>query len=276
MLCPGCGQLAGVNDERCFHCGRLRPGLFGFTLVLRRLGFELGFAPLVLWACGAVYISTLVVKPDGIERGGLMSFLSPSPESLFLFGASGAWPVFARGRWWTVLSAGWLHGGVLHIVFNMMWVRDLVPVVSHLYGVARTVILYTLAGAVGFIASSLAGAYLDFLPRALRGAGFTVGASAAIFGLLGALLYYGRRGGSRLISETAKRWALMGLVFGFVMPGIDNWAHLGGLAAGYVAARWLDPLKPERTDHVVVALLCLAASLAAVLWSVAQGLPALR
>ena len=267
VLCPACGQLVGVNDERCFHCGRLRPGLFGFTATLRQWGFEFGFDSLVLFACGALYLATLAADPRGI--GGLFS---PSVPSLFLFGASGAVPVFRAGRWWTVLSAGWLHGSLLHIAFNMMSARDLLPLVAHLYGNARTVILYVVSSAVGFLASSVAGAYLTFLPSVLRGGQFTIGASAAIFGLIGALLHYGRRGGSRLIREHAARWAIGGLLFGFVMVGIDNWAHVGGLAGGYLAARWLDPLKPERTDHVLGAIVCLVGSLAAVAASLVYGL----
>ncbi len=272
VLCPSCSQLVGVNDERCFHCGRARPGLFGFAGLLRQLGNERGVVPLVLGACGLLYISALAIQRGAAGSSDLFSLLSPGVESLFLLGASGAVPVFRFGRWWTLLSAGWLHAGVLHIVFNMMAVRDLVPALAHLYGPARTVILYTLAGVAGFAASSAAGHSLWFLPGFLRGAGFTVGASASIFGLIGALLHYGRRGGSRLVAEHAKRWAVGGLLFGLVMPGIDNWAHLGGMAGGYLASRWLDPLSPERGDHVIGALLCLLASLAAMVYSVADGL----
>src|SRR5213592_2285300 len=83
---------------------------------------------------------------DSIRMDGLLSMLSPSIQSLFLFGASGAVPVFRFGRWWTVLSAAWLHGGVLHIAFNMMWVRDLAPPTARFYGPGRTVIIYTVSG----------------------------------------------------------------------------------------------------------------------------------
>jgi rhomboid protease GluP len=64
-------------------------------------------------------------------------------------------------------------------------------------------------------------------------------------------------------------------LFGFVMPGIDNWAHLGGFAGGYAVARWLDPWKPERVDHVVAAFALLAATVVAIAASVLTGLPAL-
>jgi len=273
VLCPSCGSLVGIKDARCLICGRVRPGLFGLAPLLRLLGQGAGFETIVMWACGALYIATLAVDPRAIEASGLLSFLSPSNKAVFLFGASGALPVFRLGRWWTVLSAGWLHGGILHIAFNMMALRDLGPLTAHLYGTARTVIIYTVASAVGFLASSTVGYYLPYLPILHGGARMTLGASAAIFGLIGALLHYGRRGGSRALSEAATRWALGGLAFGFFVPGIDNWAHLGGLAGGYLAARWLDPLLPERGDHVLMALICLLLSAASIVASVVVGLP---
>jgi rhomboid protease GluP len=277
VLCPSCGSLVGVNDEQCLTCGRRNPGLWGFTAVLRELGDDMGFARLVLWACGALFLASLAVDVAGIGMQGILSFLSPSDRSLFLFGASGAVPVFRYGHWWTVLSAAWLHGGALHILFNMMWARDLLPPTARFYGAGRTVIIYTVAAITGFTASSVAGAFFTFMPSMLRGAGFiTVGASAPIFGLLGALLHYGRRGGSSMVSQQAKSLALTMLFFGFVMPGVDNWAHLGGLGGGWLAAKLLDPLKPERGDHMVGALVCLALSLASILVSVVEGLKILR
>ena len=70
-------------------------------------------------------------------------FSSPNGRVLQMFGASGAFPVFFRGDWWTVLSASWLHGSLLHILFNMMWVRELGPATSDIIGPSRTIIIYT-------------------------------------------------------------------------------------------------------------------------------------
>lgn len=274
VVCSSCGTLVGVRDQECLNCGRRNPGLWGFAPVLRRLGNDLGFVPLVTITCAALYVLSLLVSGPEIGMNGLFNLLSPSGASLFLFGASGAIPVFGVGRWWTVLSAGWLHGSLLHIVFNMMWVRQLAPAAADIYGPGRTVVLYTVAGVTGFAASSVAGAYLAWLPiPMLRGAQFTVGASAAIFGLLGALVYYGRRGGSSAIRTQALGYAIMLGFFGLVMPGIDNYAHAGGFVGGYLAGRWMDPLVPERGDHMVIALACLVASALAVAASVLLGLP---
>jgi rhomboid protease GluP len=273
VLCPSCGQLVGVNDEQCLNCGRRRPGLWGFAPLLQALGREdMGFVPLVLWACGALYIASLAMNPGAIGMRGF-GLLSPGGEEVFLLGASGALPVFGYHRWWTVLSAAWLHGSLIHIVFNMMSARDLLPLVAQLYGAGRTVILYHVAAVTGFLASSVVGLYPQYMPSFLQGAGMTLGASASIFGLIGATLHYGHRGGSSLLREHATRWAVGGLIFGFAMPGIDNWAHLGGFAGGYLAARFLDPLKPERGDHLAWALVCLALSAASIAASVVFGLP---
>jgi rhomboid protease GluP len=273
VVCTSCGSLVGVNDERCYTCRRRNPGLWGFAPALRSLGSDLGFVTFVLGACIVLYVATLVMSGAGIGMNGLISLLAPSTPSLFLFGASGSIPVFLYGRWWTVVSASWLHGSFLHILFNMLWVRQLGPATADVYGAARMVIIYTVSGICGFLLSSVAGYYLIQMPLPfLRGAQFTVGASGSIFGLLAAMVYYGRRGGSSAIRSEAVRYALILFLFGLFMPGIDNYAHAGGFAGGYIAARWLDPLRPERIDHIVVALVCLGLSALAILVSVLDGL----
>ena len=60
------------------------------------------------------------------------------------------------------------------------------------------------------------------------------------------------------------------VLYGFIFPGIDNYAHLGGFGTGYIAARLLDPLKPERVDHIIIALVCLGLSLVSIVVSVVQ------
>ncbi len=269
VVCASCGSLVGVNDDRCYTCGRRNPGLWGFAPLLRRFGNDLGFVTLVVYGCGALYAATLVASVllgEGIGTQSLFSMLGPGPQTLFVFGASGALPVFGFGRWWTLLSAGWLHGGALHILFNMLWVRQLGPATADIYGAGRMIIIYTIAGVAGFFLSSVAGAYMP-IPF-LSGAQFTIGASAPIFGLLGALVYYGRRSGSRMVRSEALGYAVTLFVFGLVMRGVDNYAHAGGFAGGYLAGLWLDPLKPERTDHMVGAMICLGLTVLAIIASI--------
>jgi rhomboid protease GluP len=266
VVCRSCGRLVGVRDARCYECGARNPSLWGWAPAFRRLGEDLGFTWIAVGGCVILYLTALALDPSAIRAGGFLSFLAPSVESEFLLGAAGRAPVLGYGRWWTLLSAGWLHGSLLHIFFNMYWVRLLAPGVARLYGAGRMVIIYVVASAVGFLMSSL-------LPG---GAPLTLGASAALMGLLGALIHYGRRGGSSEVGRFAWGYAVLFLVFGFVVPGIDNWAHVGGLLGGWLTARLLDPLKPERIDHLVAALALLALSALAIVVSVVTGLPIVR
>jgi len=275
-VCRSCGLLVGVNDQECYNCGAKNPALWGYAQLLRRLGDDLGFVNLITIGCVLLYVFSLIADPQGIRGGGFLGFLSPGSRGLFLFGASGAVPFFEFGRWWTVLSAAWLHGGSLHVGFNMLWVRQLAPATAEIYGAGRTIIIYTVSSIVAFFLSSLAGLVLGGIP-VIGGARFTVGASASIFGLLGALVYSGKRGGSSYIGRQARNYAVLLALFGFISSltlgiGIDNWAHGGGFLGGYIVARLLDPMKPERLNHLFVALACLIATFAAIVVSIVTGL----
>jgi rhomboid protease GluP len=274
VVCPSCGSLVGVRDDKCYTCGRANPGLWGFAPILRQFGNDLGFVPLVIGGSTALYLLTLLASGRGLElNGGGLSFLVPSRAALQLFGMSGALPVFVLGAWWTLLSASWLHGNLLHILFNMMWVRQLGPATADIVGPSRTVIIYTVAGVAGFFLSSAAGFLFVGLPiPLLHGAPFTLGASASIFGLLGALVHYGRKSGSSLIRGQAMSYAVTLFVFGLIMPGIDNYAHAGGFLGGYAASAFMNPLTRERGDHLLAAVACLVATLLAIVFSVVRGL----
>jgi rhomboid protease GluP len=267
VLCTSCGVLVGVADATCYNCGRRNPGLWGFAPVLRNFGRDLGFVPFLIGTCVLAYGASLLLSRGEIGMESAFRLFAPNVRALEALGASGAYPVFVRGRWWTVLSASWLHGSAIHILLNLMWVRQLAPATAELYGAGRSVIIYVVAGVAGFALSSLAAVFLPHFAL-LSGSDFSVGASASIFGLLGALVHYGRRTGSSAVHGQAMSWALTMGLFGLVMPGIDNYAHAGGFAVGYLASQVLDPLKPERIDHLAIAVGCLVASLAAIGWSV--------
>lgn len=275
VVCPSCGRLAGVNDARCFSCGRWNPGLWGWAPLLNRFGRDLGFLPLVMGGCGLLYLATLLYDPSQLMGRSLFSFLAPAQGALFLFGGSGAVPVFGYGRWWTIFSAGWLHGGLLHIGLNLYALRQLLPVAAELFGIGRTVMLYVLSSAVGFLVTSVVG--LLPLPTFLHGASFTIGASAALFGLCGALLRYGHRTGHHVLSRQGIQTLIMWVAFGFLLGGVfDNWAHIGGFAGGYLLAIWLDPLREESQGHYLGALVCLVATVLSIAVSIVHALPLVR
>lgn len=264
MVCPSCGSLVGVNDDRCYSCGRANPGMWGFAPILRQLGNDLGFVPFVIGASAVLYVFTLLASGSNLTAyGGGLDILSPGLSALRRFGSSGAVPVFGYGAWWTILSASWLHGSFLHILFNMMWVRDLGPSCAGIIGPARTVIIYVVAGACGFALSSVMGYYALGVPF-LAGSLHTVGASASIFGLLGALVHYGRVSGSSYVHGEAMRYAVILFVFGLVMRGVDNYAHAGGFIGGYAVSMFFNPLTREKGDHMLIAVVCLVASFLAI------------
>jgi rhomboid protease GluP len=85
------------------------------------------------------------------------------------------------------------------------------------------------------------------------------------------MVHYGRRGGSRHIGSQALYYAVIVFVFGVVMPGVDNYAHIGGFLGGYAIAKWLDPLQPERVIHLIAAVVLLLITAASILASLLAG-----
>ena len=248
-MCPQCGKLIGINEAACPYCGAWRPGLYGFTPVLQRLvGNRIDLVALILVACITLYGVALLLQPEAWTSGrGMLSFLSPGHRALYQLGMTGgvAWSL---GWWWTLLTANYLHGGLLHIFFNMMWVRNLAPAATDVYGPARTFVLFNVSGAVGFLISNVMSGYP------------TIGASGGIFGLLAALIVYGRRRGSSMMSAQLWQWALILGFFGFIMPNVNNWAHAGGFAGGWVTGQLmgLSDEHRESTGIIITALLLIA------------------
>src|SRR5919197_1557980 len=114
VVCPSCGSLVGVRDDKCYTCGRSNPGLWGFAPALRHLGADFGFVPLVIGGSTVLYALTLFASGGRIEYAGWgFSFLSPSQKMMMKFGPGGALPVYVLGWWGTVLSGSWLNGRLL-------------------------------------------------------------------------------------------------------------------------------------------------------------------
>ena len=93
-----------------------------------------------------------------------------------------------------------------------------------------------------------------------------------MFGLIGALYHYGRTGSS-VVKQMAVSIMVQAAVFGLLVPGIDNYAHLGGFAGGYLTSAFLNPMTRERGDHMIIALVCLVATALAIIASIVTGLP---
>jgi rhomboid protease GluP len=171
--------------------------------------------------------------------GGLSILWGLSGPTQYRLGASFPFSIFYMNEWWRVVTAMFLHGGLLHIGFNMMALMQLGPAIEELYGSARYLFIYVFTGAFGFLVSAYFG-------------NFSLGASGAILGLVGVMLAVTtKRGGSymhdlrsRLISSV-----VILFVIGFMGMGIDNYAHGAGLLAGFVLGKLFADRQPTSPNE---------------------------
>jgi rhomboid protease GluP len=266
ILCPNCRKLISSSEAKCPYCGIGRPGSWyknnAWTRGFRDAGQFVNY--MIAINVGMYIISILLnLKGTGLSMNPL-TFLSPSNNSLFLLGATGTIPIDRYHRLWTLISASFLHGGILHIFFNMVALRQLAFLVNREFGVYRMFAIYTLSGIIGFWVSDLAGV------------AFTIGASASICGLVGAILFYGKsRGGvyGKNLYRQVAGWVVFIFVFGLLVPGINNWGHGGGILAGVALGYLLgyQEKKKENLFHKILAGACAAATVAVLIWAVSTA-----
>jgi rhomboid protease GluP len=240
QICPACGALVGINATRCHECGTN----LTFSLAAMSKGlseFFGGHAPVttvVLIANVIMYAVSLLRSMKSGGGFGLMGGMSGI--ELYRLGENIplGWQLESGGwQWWRLITGTFLHGGLIHIAFNMMVLIDIAPVVEELYGSGRFLFLYMACG----IGGSALSTYFGKAP--------SVGASGAILGLIGILIAVTtKRSGmqfqamrSRLIS-----WVITLFAFGFLANGsslgnlvgrTDNWGHFGGLVTGFVLGK---------------------------------------
>jgi len=248
ILCPRCGRLTHPDAAECLVCGLPRPGRWMWASGLGRLLRTGNVAGVLSAACIALYVLSLLLDPlASLRPSGPFDLFSPSHRALLELGMTGAIP-WARGEWWTLITAIYLHGNLLHIIFNVLWIRQLGPAVEELYGPSRMIVIFTVSGVLGFVVSNALG-----VP-------FTIGASGSIFGLLGAMVAFGRRRGGvfgTMVLKQYGQWALVMFVFGFFMSGVNNMAHAGGFVGGLVAGFVL-AFSERRSESFVERLVALA------------------
>jgi rhomboid protease GluP len=266
MLCPNCRKLISSDEPSCPYCGLSNPGLHNTFGVIRKLFFAVEPVKLLIIVNAVLYVLSLLLEPGSIfTSGGAFDFLSPSNKSLFLLGATGTIPVFQFHRFWTLISASFLHGSILHILFNMMALYQLGPFILREFGFYRFMNIYIITGIAGFVVSLLFG-----VP-------FTIGASASLCGLIGAVLYYGKsRGGyyGQAIYKQAMGWVIGLIVFGVLVSGINNWAHGGGLLSGILLAFLLgyNDQKQENAWHKLLAYACILVTAGVLIWAIVHSL----
>lgn len=262
MLCPHCRKLIGSDESNCSWCGAARPAAWRQATARLWGGFDGDWVLKAIITVNILfYLLSLLLTSHSGSSFNPFSMLTPDRTSLLLLGGTGTIPVDRFGRYWTILSANYLHGGIFHILFNLMALRQIAPWASREYGISRMFIIYTLGGMCGFVISYLAG-----VP-------FTIGASAAICGLIGSLLYFGRsRGGvyGSAVYREVSGWVISLFIFGLLMPGINNWGHGGGIVGGIIVGLLLGygERRPETAVHRRLALLCALLTVVVLIWAV--------
>jgi membrane associated rhomboid family serine protease len=247
QLCPACGALVGIHATRCHVCGTsLRFGLAAWSKGLSE--FFGGQAP-VTTALLIVNVVVFAVELMGtIQTGkaaGLSILWGMDGDTLIRLGACYGPNLFFGHQWYRLVTAMFLHGGLIHIGFNMMILLDLGPIVEEVYGSARYLFLYVATGIGSFAVSTLA----------TRFGNFSVGASGAILGLVGLLLAITTKRGGMYMKELRSRlisWVVTIFALGFLMTSLrtDNWAHFGGLAAGFLLGKvFADRLPQAGTER---------------------------
>jgi rhomboid protease GluP len=242
-MCPACRALIDRKDRVCPLCGERvsevsQAGLGRAldSILPQQARYTTMLLSVNLFLFGLMLLATIRVR--GGEFSGNLLFGGIDLDTLIRFGAKTRDEILG-GEWWRFVTPVFLHGSLIHIGFNSWVLFDLGPAVEGLYGPQKFLVLYITTGAASFVASFL---WNPNVP--------SVGASGAIFGLIGAMIAYGyrnRRGAGDAVRNMFVRWAVYMLMFGLIMPGIDNAAHIGGLVSG-IAFGWLVSDLPELTQ----------------------------
>jgi rhomboid protease GluP len=215
-MCPNCRAFVTTSDRTCPYCQIP----LGPRAVDRRNAGQIlgGLIPQARFT--TVMILLINVALFLVQEFAPQSGITQAGESL---------PAAYMGdQYWRLVTAGFLHGGWLHILMNSWVLFDLGTEVELFYGTSRLIVFYFVSTVTGFALSSH-----------MTGAA-SLGASAGIFGLIGAMLAFGFTDRTSLgmqVKSLYTRWVIYGLVISF-LPGVDFWAHVGGIAGGFVAG-WL-------------------------------------
>lgn len=252
-MCPHCRAFVTTDDKVCPYCDtpigaraidqREPDGLIGGLLPSARF-----ITMLILIINSGLWVATILVSMNGGNQNAISDI---DDRTLFAFGAKYNAAIFFGHQYWRLVTAGFLHSGLTHFLMNTWVLFDLSASVEQIFETSRTVVIYFVATVTGFLASAW---WSDSL---------SVGASAGIYGLIGAIVVFGMRHRSALgdmIKTHYTRWAVYGLLIG-MLPffRIDNAAHIGGFIGGFATA-WLAgeprPTQPREKIWNALAVIC--------------------
>lgn len=208
----------------------------------------------------ALYATSLLLAPQLVNTSlNPNFFLAPAVDVLFKLGASGTLPVFSQDRWWTLITANYLHGSLLHLIFNLSALRSIGKITIEIYAPSRFFLIYFLGGVAAMGASSLAGIPL------------TLGASGAVCALIGSMSYDDWRynkGNLKMRVASVGVWIIFIALIGIAMPNVNNWAHAVGFASGFFLGFcfWPRVTQDEITLFRVTAVICMLITIATLIY----------
>jgi len=225
-MCPHCRAFITNKDKVCPYCNeRVGPRAIDLRDTSALVGGLIPHARfntmVILVVNFGLYLATTIYS---MKAGNQSAFMSLDSRTLLSFGAKFG-PFIAAGQWWRLVTAGFLHGGLLHILMNSWVLFDLGAEVEQIYGASRMWVIYLLSSVGGFFVSDL------WNPMAP-----SIGASAGLAGLIGAMIALGLMhsgAAATAIRSHYIRWAVYLMIWSFFFPGIDMAAHVGGMAAGF-------------------------------------------
>ena len=234
-MCPNCRAFISSDDRQCQYCGITLQSVAQTRRAAAAANGE-GFIPehafttyILLLINVAMWAISIMLSS---QAGNTHAFMDIDGETLVLLGAKFTPYIRQAGQWWRLITAGFLHGGLMHIAMNGWALLTIGRQVDMVYGSARYLVIYFAGTVGGFWASMM-----------FSSSSLSVGASAGLCGFVGAMIAVGFLSKSRMALDLRQgylRYAGFVVVFGVLTSfggglRIDNWAHLGGIGAGFAA-----------------------------------------
>ena len=246
-MCPNCRAFITNSDKVCPYCGQQ---------VAKRAIDTRQATPILGGLIPQAHFTTILILLINAGLFAVTEILAKSYGgeiyALVALGAKFGPEITEHHEWWRLITAGFLHGGWLHIGMNSWVLYDLGAQVEQLFGTARFLVVYFVGTVVGF--------YLSFVFNPMTP---SIGSSAGITGLIGAMIAFGVAHRSSLgnqVRDHYVRWVVYILAIGLIPGiGIDNYAHIGGLAGGF-AVGWVagTPQRSERQREAMWRVLAAA------------------
>lgn len=269
-VCRSCGAIVGAGEMQCAVCGaplatltttKRTPVADHETMRFARAVFTRPYKFTIIFLVLNIFTFLLMWQSSGMDSSSLWAF---PPGVLIAYGAKLNFLIKDQNQWWRFVAPIFLHAGLVHLLVNMYALWMIGPLVEKLYGSAKFVMFWVLTGIAGVAASyftvvspdRVLSPLMRFLLKTQDQP--SIGASGALFGLVGVLFVFGikfRRelpeGFKRAFGTGLLPMIAINLVIGYLGRGfIDNAAHLGGLLGGAALALVVDYSRPGERKGV--------------------------